>query len=231
MPQASQDEANKIYEYVGTTDANYTNGYFYKCVGSTAYTSTVTFQAATLSGSTITCSGDDFVAFVAEWGSGDITTITNGTITYDQSGGLLVFVGKDVEDTMVCTFQLYTQDYEDAGFTITGTLQDGDVFAFTTSITATTSYSWTRVDVQPTPEAIKVNTTATLAVEDWSSSTQTVTVSGVKADSVVFVSPAPASASDYASAGILCTAQAADSLTFACTTTPSNAITVNVVCL
>lgn len=77
----------------------------------------------------------------------------------------------------------------------------------------------------------KVNTTATLAVADWSSSTQTITVSGVKADSVVFVSPAPASASDYASAGILCTAQAADSLTFTATTTPSSDISVNIICL
>lgn len=83
----------------------------------------------------------------------------------------------------------------------------------------------------PTDRLTKVNTTATLAVADWSSSTQTVTVSGVTATSVVFVSPAPASASDYASAGILCTAQAANSLTFTCTTTPTNAITVNVVCM
>lgn len=83
----------------------------------------------------------------------------------------------------------------------------------------------------PTARLTKVNTTATLAVADWSSSTQTVTVSGVTATSVVFVSPAPASASDYASAGILCTAQAANSLTFTCTTTPTNAITVNVVCM
>lgn len=83
----------------------------------------------------------------------------------------------------------------------------------------------------PTDRLTKVNTTATLAVADWSSNTQTVTVSGVKADSVVFVSPAPASASDYASAGILCTAQAVNSLTFTCTTTPTNAITVNVVCM
>jgi len=83
----------------------------------------------------------------------------------------------------------------------------------------------------PTARLTKVNTTATLAVADWSSNTQTVTVSGVKADSVVFVSPDPTSASDYASAGILCTAQAADSLTFTCTTTPTNAITVNVVCM
>lgn len=90
-----------------------------------------------------------------------------------------------------------------------------------------TTYYWKQLNVQP---SVKVNSTATLAVADWSSNTQTVTVSGVKADSVVFVSPAPASASDYASAGILCTAQAADSLTFTCTTTPTNAITVNVIC-
>ena len=82
-----------------------------------------------------------------------------------------------------------------------------------------------------TMAVIGVNTTATLAVADWSSNTQTVTVSGVKADSVVFVSPAPASASDYASAGILCTSQSAGTLTFTATTTPSVAIVVNIVCL
>lgn len=91
-----------------------------------------------------------------------------------------------------------------------------------------TTYYWKQLNVQP---SVKVNTTATLAVADWSSNTQTITVSGVKADSVVFVSPAPASASDYASAGILCTAQAADSLTFSCTQTPSSAIVVNIVCM
>ena len=32
MPTAAADEVGKIYQYVGTTDANYTNGYFYKCV-------------------------------------------------------------------------------------------------------------------------------------------------------------------------------------------------------
>lgn len=32
LPQASEEEVDKIYQYVGTTDANYTNGYFYKCV-------------------------------------------------------------------------------------------------------------------------------------------------------------------------------------------------------
>lgn len=32
MPQASEDEEGNIYQFVGTTDATYTNGYFYKCV-------------------------------------------------------------------------------------------------------------------------------------------------------------------------------------------------------
>ena len=32
LPAASEDEVDNIYQYVGATDANYTNGYFYKCV-------------------------------------------------------------------------------------------------------------------------------------------------------------------------------------------------------
>ena len=75
------------------------------------------------------------------------------------------------------------------------------------------------------------STMPTLAVADWSNNTQTVNVTGVTATNTVFVSPAPASAADYASAGIVCTAQGAGTLTFTCTTTPTNAITVNVVCL
>ena len=152
MPSASTTPADAMYQYTGATNANYTTNYIYRNIKTSTYTSTVTFEAATLSSSTIACSGSDFAAFVAEWGSGDITTITNGTITYDQSGGLLVFVGKDADSTTVCTFQLYTEDYQDAGFTITGTLQDGDVFAFTCSISeASATYAWTRVDVQPAP--------------------------------------------------------------------------------
>ena len=31
MPTADSTQLNKIYQYIGTTDTNYTNGYFYKC--------------------------------------------------------------------------------------------------------------------------------------------------------------------------------------------------------
>ena len=32
LPTPSADYVDKIYQYIGATDANYTNGYFYKCV-------------------------------------------------------------------------------------------------------------------------------------------------------------------------------------------------------
>ena len=31
LPTADESNLGKIYQYIGTTDQNYTNGYFYKC--------------------------------------------------------------------------------------------------------------------------------------------------------------------------------------------------------
>lgn len=88
-----------------------------------------------------------------------------------------------------------------------------------------TDASWGTVPV------ISVNTTVTLASANWSSNTQTVNVTGMTATGVVLVSPIPADQADYTDAGILCTAQAAGTLTFTCDTTPSNNIDVVVVML
>lgn len=82
-----------------------------------------------------------------------------------------------------------------------------------------------------TMAVIGVNTTVTLATANWSSNTQTVNVTGMTATGVVLVSPDPTDQADYTSAGILCTAQAAGTLTFTCDTVPSGDIDVNVVCL
>lgn len=83
--------------------------------------------------------------------------------------------------------------------------------------------------VWQTPSTAVTSTTATLTVAGWSSNTQTITVNGVTSSNVVIVSPQPLSAGDYASAGILCTAQNTNSLTFTCTQTPSNAIDLSIV--
>lgn len=83
----------------------------------------------------------------------------------------------------------------------------------------------------PTARLTKVNSTITLTAAGWSGGSQSVTVSGMTATGVVLVSPDPTDQAAYTSAGILCTAQAANSLTFTCSTTPSADIDVNVVML
>lgn len=86
----------------------------------------------------------------------------------------------------------------------------------------TTAYASYPV-VNPTQEQIVI------AVSDWSNNTATKNVTGVTPNNIVLVSPDPTSAEDYASAGILCTAQAYNSLTFTCDTVPASSVTVNVV--
>lgn len=72
----------------------------------------------------------------------------------------------------------------------------------------------------------------TLTTSSWSSNTQTVTVSGVSAtETAQLITPTPAIASQsaYYEAGIMCTGQAANSLTFTCQTVPTRNLTVYVV--
>ena len=71
--------------------------------------------------------------------------------------------------------------------------------------------------------------TVTLTSAGWSSSTQTVTATGVTASNTVIVSPAPANIDDYATNKVYCSAQGSNSLTFSCTDTPTGDIDVNVV--
>lgn len=164
MPTADADSLGKVYMYTGTTDVNYTHGYIYECVAQSVYSDSVTFEPATISGTVVTATTGALADLCAEYGSGDITSIVSGTMTYDESGGLLVFVGKDSENATVCTFQVYTQDYEDAGFTFTGTLQDGDVIAFTCTITESFTYSWNRLDVMPAAKPTNIVSISTATV-------------------------------------------------------------------
>lgn len=81
----------------------------------------------------------------------------------------------------------------------------------------------------PVPKSHKV----TLTVAGWNASakTQKVTVSGVLADEdkqLIIPMPAMASQANYATAGIACTKQGANSLTFKCQTVPTADIIVYV---
>ena len=67
-----------------------------------------------------------------------------------------------------------------------------------------------------------------IPVSAWSNSAATVNVSGMTASKDVIVAPAPASISAWAVAGVYCSAQGAGTLTFTCSTTPTAALTANV---
>lgn len=89
----------------------------------------------------------------------------------------------------------------------------------------------------PTPAEIGAATpavakTVTLYSSGWSSNSQTVTVNGVLADETAqLIQPMPAVASQvaYMSAGIYCSGQAANSLTFTCSETPAEDIALYIV--
>ena len=74
--------------------------------------------------------------------------------------------------------------------------------------------------------------TSTLTTAGWSGNSQTVSVLGVSADSdsqLIYVSPADkASATAWGEAGVFCSAQGANSLTFVCDSVPSASINVNI---
>ena len=72
----------------------------------------------------------------------------------------------------------------------------------------------------------------TLLASAWSGNSQTITVPGVLADETKqLIQPVPTIASQaaYLTAGILCTGQAANNLTFTCQTVPEADLTVYVV--
>lgn len=71
--------------------------------------------------------------------------------------------------------------------------------------------------------------TLTLTVAGWTNKVQTVTVQGLTASDIVFVSPGPSTASEYASKGIIAVSQAVNSLSFTCEEVPSVPVYVNVV--
>jgi hypothetical protein len=74
--------------------------------------------------------------------------------------------------------------------------------------------------------------TVTLTTAGWRKREQTVTVTGILADSsaqIVDVCPANKPSADrWAAAGVWCTSQAANSLTFSCDSVPTEDINVNI---
>ena len=157
------------------------------------------------------------------------TGITLAPATTTKIGGVIVGDGIDVEaDGTISVTPGLTQEQADerylqlTGGTLTGALTlNGDPTE----------------DLQAAPkqyvDALKpLARTITLTAAGWSSNAQTVTVPGVVAsETAQLITPTPAIASQsaYYEAGIMCTGQAANSLTFTCQTVPTSNLTVYVV--
>ena len=149
---------------------------------------------------------------------GEITRITNNvqdTIDVIEQTGVSIPAGAN-SDNLPSLAQALANEKQDK---LTGT--EGQFVGFDSSGAAVAVSA-------PTP----VYRTVTLPASGWSSNTQTVTVSGVLADEtkqLIMPVPALASQTAYYEAGILVTGQAANSLTFTCSTVPSSNLTVYVV--
>ena len=76
---------------------------------------------------------------------------------------------------------------------------------------------------------LPIETTVTIAVNDWSNNSCTKQVTGVTASNTIIVAPAPSSINVAANANFYCSAQASGSLTFQVSQTPTASIIVNIV--
>lgn len=76
--------------------------------------------------------------------------------------------------------------------------------------------------------AASVSSSGRLTAANWANKIQTVTVVGVKPSSNIVVTSAPLSYIAYAEAGVRCTGQGNDALTFQCEETPTQNLVFNV---
>ena len=77
----------------------------------------------------------------------------------------------------------------------------------------------------------KTSTVVVLPASGWVNSLQNIAVDGVTEDSDVFASPAESSYDAYCEAGVRCSGQADNALTFYCKEIPAEDLTVNVIML
>ena len=152
-------------------------------------------------------------------------------VDFHEYGGLWSFyknqTGK-VNDGVLCG-KITSNGWEGRAKLESGSTMVTSQLTENSNVIATTAFVHGLVDGVTKPKQVSV----TLPASGWNSSskTQAVTVSGVLADEtaqLITLTPALTSQTAYYEAGILCTSQAADSLTFSCETVPTSDLTVYV---
>lgn len=162
--------------------------------------------------------GIDWYIGNASIGGVDANNVTNNFCGYYNSNGPSTSIGASTIDGA-----LWTQAYNASWMgQIAQDYRNGNLF-----VRGKNNGTW-----QPWQKISSNGTVSvSLPVANWNTSSKTITVaaSGVTASNTVMVSPAPASISVYSAAGVYCSAQGSNSLTFTCSSIPTAALTVNVV--
>lgn len=91
------------------------------------------------------------------------------------------------------------------------------------------SYFWNKIKNYIQGQLVKPKASVvTLSQNGWSSNKQKVYVSGVTSSNSVICSPVPSNLSEAVEAGIYCSEQTTNYLTFTCSVQPSTSIQYNV---
>ncbi len=105
MPTATADNSGAIVQYVGATNANYTNGYFYKCVSDGGVTPAYSWEKMqvsdggdTIQVETLPTAGTSEVGNIYQYIGATTTTLTNGYF-YEcvEDSGSYSWVEKEVQ--------------------------------------------------------------------------------------------------------------------------------------
>lgn len=231
LPTASEEYVDDIIQYIGETNQNYTNGYFYKC------TQAVTYYTIVAEDESITC----YCKELPELGQ-RAALYTDVNLTIELSGKELLHIttGYDIVDTGasmgINTTQTPNIEYTWEQLNV----QPGGVEEVTASDINSENASdgrvltangqgnaeWRGVDLKFT------YLTITLDQNDWAiDNTQTVNVPNVTADSIIWVSPTPTDSniSNYKAAGLYASAQGSGTITFKASSAPAADINVNII--
>ena len=275
MPTAAVGELGKVYQFIGTTDASYTHGYFYECVSDGGNPATYSWSQLNVqpAGSSLPSQAGNSGKFLTTDGTSpswatisalqntatgnQALTISGTACTYEASVNIGVSSQADEKYSVAIGYNAkawwqhgtalgYGAVSNKANATAIGNSANANgqyaiqlgvgtnsnANTFSVGLASGSNYQLLSSNgTIPTERLTKVNTTVTLTTAGWSGGSQTVTVTGMTATGIALVSPDPSDTADYVAAGILCTSQATNSLTFTATTTPTNDIDVNIVCL
>ena len=125
LPTASEDELNKIYQFTGETTADYTNGYFYKCISDGAVTPTYSWENIPVQ------AGGEAISYVNSLPASDIENKVYATKSYTSATAEVGAAFLDDNESFTKVDDTYVAA---SGISIEASVDDGTTYAAFESI-------------------------------------------------------------------------------------------------